>query len=137
MTPAPGGQDQRTDEVLAAAAALVRAFANHDTSAYFAAFDPAASFVFHTTPGVLPDRASYERLWREWEGDGFRVLGCESREQTVALAGPDTAVFVHRVRTRLAGADAPLTERETIVFRRTEGRWLAVHEHLSPDPDGA
>ena len=133
----PGEEQQLTGDVLAAATALVQAFAAHDAPSYFAAFDPTASFIFHTTPGVLPDRASYERLWREWEGEGFRVLGCESREPTVALAGADTAVFVHRVRTRLAGADAPLAERETIVFRRTGGRWLAVHEHLSPDPDEA
>jgi hypothetical protein len=27
-----------------------------------------------------------------------------------------------------------LLERETIVFNRTGGNWLGVHEHLSPEP---
>ena len=26
-------------------------------------------------------------------------------------------------------------ERETIVFEKSGGRWLAIHEHLSPDPN--
>jgi ketosteroid isomerase-like protein len=37
-----------------------------------------------------------------------------------------------------AGGEHDLAERETIVFRREPaGEWLAVHEHLSPDPDAA
>ena len=44
--------------------------------------------------------------------------------------------MTHRVRTSLAGADDVSCERETIVFRRgADGRWLAVHEHLSLDPE--
>ncbi len=52
------------------------------------------------------------------------------------LAG-DVAVFTHRVSTRaLSGGEEVTTdERETIVFRReADGRWLAIHEHLSPTP---
>jgi ketosteroid isomerase-like protein len=53
----------------------------------------------------------------------------------VQILSPDTAVFTHRVRTRLAGEAAELSERETIVFRRdSSGTWLGVHEHLSVDP---
>jgi ketosteroid isomerase-like protein len=34
-----------------------------------------------------------------------------------------------------AGATSVLHERETIVFhRQDDGRWLAVHEHLSAAP---
>jgi ketosteroid isomerase-like protein len=47
----------------------------------------------------------------------------------------DAAVIVHDVVTDVetrAGAET-LRERETIVFaRQGDGRWLAVHEHLSP-----
>jgi len=123
-------------QVLAAADALIDAFARHDRDAYFAAFAPQASFVFHHVAAPLPTRAAYEALWREWERDlGFAVLGCESRDRAVQAIG-DVAIFTHSVTTRVrthAGTDT-LDERETIVFARAGHRWLAVHEHLSPMP---
>ena len=123
-------------QVLEAADALIDAFARHDRDAYFAAFAPNASFVFHHVDTPLQSRAAYEALWREWERDqGFAVLGCESRERTVQSVG-DAVIFTHSVRTRVRthqGTDE-LDERETIVFARAGHRWLAVHEHLSPMP---
>ncbi len=56
-----------------------------------------------------------------------------------ALLG-DVAVFTHRVHTvvRLGEAEEFLDERETIAFRQDgSGRWLAVHEHLSPTSEGS
>jgi ketosteroid isomerase-like protein len=127
----------RDDEVAAAAATLVAAFGDHDKVGYFAAFAPDATFVFYPTETLLGSRAEYERLWAEWESEGFQVLGCRSLEGRVDLLTDDVAVFTHRVRTRVRidGAEEHLAERETIVFRRTpQGSWLGVHEHLSPDP---
>ena len=123
--------------VLAAAADLVAAFGAHDTERYFDAFAPEATFLFYTTPEVLPSRAAYRAEWQTWEQYGFRVLACRSSDQRVQLLGDDVAVFTHRVATRVRDATGghDLTERETIVFRRVgEGRWLGVHEHLSPAP---
>jgi ketosteroid isomerase-like protein len=140
------GGDSARAEVLAAAAACVRAFGSHDTAAYFACFDPAATFLFHTTDRLLGSRAEYEAEWASWEAEGFRVLSCGSSEQRVDLiesigalgALGSVAVFTHRVRTEVrpaTGADPEVThERETIVWRRGPDGWLAVHEHLSPDP---
>lgn len=126
--------------VWAAAQHLIQAFARHDTEAYFAAFAPEASFIFHTHGAVLPARAAYQALWAEWERDmGFRVRACSSYDQALQLLG-DTAVFHHRVHTVLGTNDGEiaLDERETIVFhRQADGRWLAVHEHLSPLPAAA
>lgn len=120
----------------AAADALVAAFAAHDRDAYFAAFAPEATFVFHTSPRVLGSRAEYEQEWAMWEADGFHVESCESIERRIDLITPDVAVMTHRVRTRLAGIDEVQRERETIVLRRTpENTWLAVHEHLSAEPE--
>lgn len=124
-------------EVMAAATDLVEAFGRHDTPAYFAGFAEHATFVFHTTDRVLTSRAQYEELWRRWEADDdFHVLSCESSEQQVQALG-DTAVLNHRVRTtvRTTAGEESLRERESIVFVRRDGRWLAIHEHLSPDPD--
>ncbi|OLP72234.1 DUF4440 domain-containing protein, partial [Salmonella enterica subsp. enterica serovar Javiana] len=122
-------------EVLAAADALVSAFASGDSAAYFACFAPEATFVFHTTPQRLGSRAEYEALWAQWvEEDGFAVVSCASSDQVVQVLGPDVAVFAHDVATvvDVAGAREELAERETIVFVRRDGAWVAVHEHLSP-----
>jgi uncharacterized protein (TIGR02246 family) len=124
-------------EVGAAAAALVAAFGAHDSAGYFGSFSSDATFLFHTTPGLLGSRAAYEVEWAAWEAAGFRVLSCVSSDQHVQALGPDVAVFTHAVRTRTRDGDGDhdFAERETIVFRReADGRWLGVHEHLSPAP---
>ena len=125
------------EQVMEAAATLVAAFGAHDVGGYFGAFAPDATFLFHTTPGLLESRAAYEAEWASWEADGFRVLGCESLDGQARTLTRDVAVFTHRVRTRVrtAAGEEELAERETIVFRRDAGgRWLGVHEHLSAEP---
>ena len=99
-----------------------------------AAFSPDATFVFHNHPTRLGSRAEYEQVWADWEREGFRVQGCRSTDQHVQLLTNDVAVFTHDVETDVSFGGEPETsrERETIVFRRGEGGWLAVHEHLSP-----
>jgi ketosteroid isomerase-like protein len=131
----PAVNDAVHDEVLDAARALVAAFGSHDATRYFASFAADASFLFHNTDELIASRSRYSEIWRGWERDGFKVLGCRSLDQRVQVLSPDTAVFTHRVRTRLMGETAELRERETIVFRRDRsGTWLGVHEHLSVDP---
>lgn len=121
--------------VMQAANALVSAFGRHDVAAYFAAFAEDASFLFHNHPARLENRAAYQALWQQWEAEaGFRVLACQSTAQHVQLLGA-LALFTHQVNTtvRLNGVSQQLQERESILFRQeADGRWLAVHEHLSP-----
>jgi hypothetical protein len=50
------------DEVLSAASAIVDAFTATDGARYFRGFAPEATFIFHTEPARLGDRAEYERL---------------------------------------------------------------------------
>lgn len=123
------------DEVFKAARNLVAAFSEGRLDDYFAAFAPEANFIFHTTPFRVESTAEYRLLWSQWVAmDGFRVLRCVSSNGAVSRWS-DTGVFTHDVETEIetkAGAEI-LRERETIVFRRHgDGRWLAVHEHLSP-----
>ncbi|MEU9410998.1 nuclear transport factor 2 family protein [Streptomyces sp. NPDC048281] len=126
------------DTALAAADALIAAFAEGRTDDYFAAFAPDATFVFHTTGRRLDSAEEYRALWRKWsEEDAFRVLSCESADRRLQLLG-DTAVFTHSVTTRVSttAGEEVLHERETIVLHRTDGdAWLAVHEHLSAAPE--
>ncbi len=117
-----------------AAAEIVDAFARHDRERYFAGFADDATFLFHAAPELLRSRAEYEDQWRSWEAEGFRVVGCRTSDADLRMIADGVAVLTHRVRTRLAGADEELRERETIVLRReSDGRWLGVHEHLSPE----
>lgn len=125
-----------TDEqVRAAAATLVAAFADGDVDGYFAAFAPDATFLLHTTDRLLTSREDYRREWDRWEReDGFRVRGCTTRDTVVQDLG-GVAVLTHTVRTEVttAAGEEVLDERETIVFARSaDGSWTAVHEHLSP-----
>ncbi|MGS0686282.1 nuclear transport factor 2 family protein [Nakamurella sp. GG22] len=121
--------------MLAAADRLIAAFAATDTTGYFESFAPDASFVFYPEAVRFNDRSAYERVWKTWLADGWRVVSCDSTERLVQIFDR-TAVFTHRVRTVTAvGDDESVTdERETIVFV-SDGRQLrAVHEHLSPVP---
>ena len=124
------------EEILAVAAAIVDDFGHHRTADYFSGFAPDATFVFYTHTARLDSRADYEALWASWEtDDGFRVHGCRSRDQRVQLLGESAAVFTHYVESEVefGGEVSTVRERETIVFERRDGSWLAVHEHLSPE----
>ncbi|MFD4596827.1 nuclear transport factor 2 family protein [Streptomyces sp. NPDC058464] len=126
------------DTALAAADALIAAFAEGRTDDYFDAFAPDATFVFHTTDRRLDSTQEYRTLWQKWsEEDAFRVLSCASTDRRLQLLG-DTAVFTHSVTTCVSttAGEEVLRERETIVLHRAggDGAWLAVHEHLSTDP---
>ena len=123
-------------EVREAAAALVAAFGSGDLDAYFGCFADDATFLFHGTGRLLGSVEEYRREWARWSAeDGFAVLGCATDDTVVQVLG-DVAVLTHRVRTTVTSreGESELRERETIVFARRAGGWLAVHEHLSPDP---
>ncbi|MET4094091.1 ketosteroid isomerase-like protein [Arthrobacter sp. UYCu712] len=114
------------------------AFAATDTEAYFAAFSPEATFIFHPEYQSLGSRAACRTLWNSWLAGGWRVLECRSSEQNIQLLGR-TAVFSHRVAARVQidreGGRETSDERETTVFSRAQdGSILCVHEHLSPCP---
>lgn len=127
--------DLTEGDVLRAATALVKAFGDTDTAAYFECFAEEASFVFHTEVARLDSRSEYERLWGSWLAEGWRVTECTSRNRAVQLLGA-VAVFAHDVQTTTTtgGIVSTTEERETIVFRRIGDDVKAVHEHLSPAP---
>lgn len=127
-------------DVAVAAEHLVAAFGAGQVEEYFACFAPDATFVFYTTPERLESREAYRDLWRHWESeDGFHVVSCTSSNALITPLGEDAAVFVHDVATTVATneGEESLSERETILFARRDGTWLAIHEHLSPTPQAA
>ena len=82
--------------------------------------------------------AEYRAAWDAWTEKMGHLPVPASVETTVMslqMLG-DTAVLVHSIESR-EGTDTEETEREieTIVFgRQPDGRWLIVHQHLSPQP---
>jgi uncharacterized protein (TIGR02246 family) len=138
-TAAEGEQPEGAEaEVRAAVDSLVQAFAANRLDDYFGSFTPDCSFVFHSTVGRLESVQAYRDLWAKWVADdGFWVLSCATTNTRVQLFG-ECAVVSHDVvtRIRIGGAEEEFRERETIVLRKIEGRWLGVHEHLSPAPSG-
>ncbi|TQO19451.1 SnoaL-like protein [Rhodoglobus vestalii] len=124
------------DEVLGAASAIVDAFASTDGDRYFEGFAPEATFIFHTEQSRLCNREEYESLWASWIDSGWRVRECESSNPSVQPF-PGGAVFSHDVFTHVDTGDGEdsYRERETVVFRVDDDRLLAVHEHLSPQPE--
>lgn len=121
------------EDVRRAASAIVEAFAATDGERYFSLFAPDATFVFHTEPARIDDRAAYEALWADWIASGWRVTSCSSSSSLVQTF-PGGAVFTHAVSTVFETADGPVSaeERETIVFRTATDGLIAIHEHLSP-----
>jgi len=124
-------------EVLEAAAEIVAAFGSSKKEKYFSLFSPDATFIFYSSNRRFDSRAEYEAEWNAWEADGFVVHGCASSLQKVTFHASDTvAVFTHTVRTDLtiAGDRMQTGERESIIFEKVGGQWIAIHEHLSLDP---
>jgi ketosteroid isomerase-like protein len=115
---------------------VVGAFGSHDVETYFSCFAEDASFLFYSSPELLPSRAAFRREWERMEAeDGYHVLECEASERRLQTVDEDTAVVTHTLRTRFRTNDGvdELRERETLVLRRDERNgWLIVHEHLSP-----
>ena len=132
-------EDAQTDsesQVIDTSKSIISAFGADDPDTYFDLFAPEATFIFYSTPQRLQSRSAYQREWASWRRDiGFKVRSCTSSDQRVQILG-DVAILTHLVNTEITtihGQEA-LQERETIVFHRRKGRWLAVHEHLSPRP---
>jgi ketosteroid isomerase-like protein len=114
---------EAVSQVRAAYDRLMSAFARGDTNEYFDRFHEDASFVF-------PDRST----WSRWQREGLRFTDVVADDVRVRVIGA-TAVVTHRIETTVVadGKASVDRERETIVFSEVGGRWLVVHEHLSPE----
>ena len=84
--------------------------------------------------------AEYSAAWDAWvERVGHLPVpvSVETKVMSLQMLG-DTAVLIHSIESRERTDAGEETEREieTIVFdRQPDGRWLIVHQHLSPQPD--
>jgi uncharacterized protein (TIGR02246 family) len=119
-------------EVRQAYEKLMNAFISADSNEYFECFHEDASFLFPGEP-LLEPRSAYRSAWSRWQSDGVRFTDVVADDVRVHVFG-DTAIVTHRIDTTVedGGAATIDRERESLIFARTAGRWLVVHEHLSP-----
>jgi ketosteroid isomerase-like protein len=82
----------------------------------------------------------YRSAWNRWaaQHDVLPVpLSVDTRIMKLQMLD-QAAVLTHSIesRERTDGGEETVHEVETIVFgRQPDGRWLIVHQHLSPKPD--
>jgi ketosteroid isomerase-like protein len=123
-------------EVLAAHARLVSAF--REGRDKFGSFADEATIV--DGGRWFGSLAEYRSAWEAWtEKMGHLPVpeSVETRVMSLQMLG-DTAVLVHSIesRERTDAGEEMEREIESIVFgRQPDGRWLIVHQHLSPQPD--
>jgi ketosteroid isomerase-like protein len=112
---------------------LMNAFVAGTSDEYFDCFHEEASFVF-AGEALLQPRSAYRSTWDRWQREGVRFTDAAAYDIRVRVVG-DTAVVTHRLRTTVIadGIESVDRERESIVFSRVGGRWLALHEHLSAE----
>lgn len=85
-------------------------------------------------PGLVRGLEQLQELRgrRAPSGSGPAVAALEATEPVIDVWG-DTALLRHLLRVRFADSDsagvADQLVRNTSVWRRTGGRWLAVHNH--------
>jgi ketosteroid isomerase-like protein len=82
--------------------------------------------------------AEYRTAWEAWVAVHGPIVpdSVETRILDLRVLG-DTAVLIHSIESRERAASTVEMEHEieTIVFgRRSDGRWLVIHQHLSPQP---
>lgn len=124
------------EDARAAVAAIIAAFGEERMDDYFALFEPDCTFLFHNVAEPMRSVQDYRDTYARWVAeDGFRIRSCATTNTRVQVRG-DVAVVTHDVRTQVevGGEPTELRERETIVLRKRDGRWMGVHEHLSPAP---
>ncbi|NEM89794.1 nuclear transport factor 2 family protein [Galbitalea soli] len=123
-----------TPQVLTAAEAIVARLGAGDIEAYFECFASDATFAHYAHSDQVLSRSQFLLRWREsMEAEGVRMLSARSSDRRAHIHG-DFSVFSHLLRREIARGEQreTLTERESIVFARRGGRWMAVHSHVSP-----
>jgi ketosteroid isomerase-like protein len=134
---AQGGSSAASDKaaIEAQVAKYKKAFEAKDVNAIMAAYASGTElFVFDAIPPrEYPSADSYRK---DWEGLFAMFPGPVKdsiSELNVTVAGP--VAYSHRIEdthfTDKNGADKELVVRETDVYRKMNGKWLIVQEHVS------
>ncbi len=126
------GDDLSADgrEVWDAMRAVYRGFLEGDSAAADLHLHPDVTIWDSAEPGLVRglDQLQVLRSRRPPPGSGVTVAAIDATDPVVDVWG-DTALLRHLLVVRFAGGEPPERVRNTSVWRRTGGRWLAVHNH--------
>ena len=106
------------------------AFEAKDPAAVDAVMDPRVTIWDSAEPGLVRGLAELQalRLRRPSDSDAPAVASIEATDPVIDIWG-DTALLRHLLRVRFTGDVPDEVIRNTSVWRRTDGRWFAVHNH--------
>lgn len=109
--------------------AVYTGFLAHDTAAVDAIMHPDVTIWDSAEPAIVRGLPALRALRaRRPTGVGPRVTDIVASAPAVDVWG-DTALLRHLLRVRFDGDQADEVIRNTSVWRRVNGEWLAVHNH--------
>jgi ketosteroid isomerase-like protein len=80
----------------------------------------------------------YRTAWKRWEAEQDTLsvpLSVETRIRKLQMLGQATVLTHIESRQPTDAGEETVHEIETIVFgKQPDGRWLIVHQHISPQP---
>ena len=84
-------------------------------------------------PPLLQTGDAVRRGWEEWFPTFRGPIGYEIRDLSITVG--DDVAFSHSLNrisgTRTSGEDADVWVRPTVCYRKTDGKWMVAHEHVS------
>lgn len=116
-------------QVWQAMQSVYQGFLAHDPSAVDALLDDDVTIWDSAEPRMARGLSELRRLRaaRPPADAGPQVVDIEANDPVISVWG-DTALVRHLLTVRFDDATVQLV-RNTSVWRRTDGRWLAVHNH--------
>ena len=88
---------------------------------------------FDLAPPLLQKGDAVRRGWEEWFPTFRGPIGYEIRDLSITVG--DDVAFSHSLNrisgTRTGGEDADVWVRATVCYRKTDGKWMVAHEHVS------
>jgi ketosteroid isomerase-like protein len=112
-----------------------KAFESRDVDAIMANYAPGNQvFVFDAVPPrQYPNWDSYKKDWEALFAAFPGPIKDTISDLNITVVGP--VAYSHRIEstefTKKEGTKQRLVTRETDVYRRINGKWLVVHEHVS------
>jgi uncharacterized protein (TIGR02246 family) len=88
---------------------------------------------FDMMPPLRLDRAAYKNSYAQWFSSIEGPLDYEPRELQIAASGDVgfSSMISHVISTTKRGEKRDSWVRVTVGLRKINGKWLAVHEHVS------
>lgn len=140
--PAPAAKPAMSDkaQIEALEHGFIAAFNAKNVTRIMSYYDKAGLFVFDVIPPRdYPSWASYRKDWEQLVAENPGPIEIKLSDLSIAVSG-DLA-YSHSIQggytTDKAGKKNDLVVRVTDVYRKIDGRWKIVHEHVSVPVDFA